>query len=140
MTVYHKHGGQLGYSGHILNLQQNIQQFINKLPVKAISDLPVLTVLWKGAQNTCHKFRVHRENVLHALQWLKHNNRFYTDIKIDFDTVVQLPTDGILDNLKNLELPKSNNEVMADEGPPTEEIEDNTSNKTPYNSFIPCVQ
>ena len=43
MTVYHKHGGQLGYSGHVINLPQNIQQFINKLPVK-ISDLPILIV------------------------------------------------------------------------------------------------
>ena len=28
MTVYHKHGGQLGYSGHVLNLPQNIQQLL----------------------------------------------------------------------------------------------------------------
>lgn len=32
MTVYHKHGGQRGYSGHVLNLPQNIQEFVNKLP------------------------------------------------------------------------------------------------------------
>ena len=40
MTVYHKRGGQLGYSGHVLNLPQNIQQFINELLVK-VNDLPV---------------------------------------------------------------------------------------------------
>ena len=36
MTVHHKHGGQLGYSGHVLNLPQNI----HKLPVK-VNDLSI---------------------------------------------------------------------------------------------------
>ena len=43
MTVYHKQGGQLGYSGHVLNLLQNIHQFINKLLVN-VNDLSLLTI------------------------------------------------------------------------------------------------
>ena len=78
MTVYHKHGGQLGYSGYVLNLPQNIQQF-NKLLMN-INDLPVLTVLRQGRENIHRSFRVRRYAVLHALQWLKHNNKYYTDI------------------------------------------------------------
>jgi hypothetical protein len=70
MTVYHKHGGQLGYSGHVLNLPQNIQQFINKLPVN-VSDLPILTVTRQGAQGTHCNFRVRRDKVVNVLQWLK---------------------------------------------------------------------
>ena len=43
MTVYHKHGGQRGYSGHVLNLPQNTQQFLNQLPAK-VNTLPILVV------------------------------------------------------------------------------------------------
>ena len=75
MTVYRKHGGQLWYSGHVPNLQQNIQKFINNLPVKAVTR--------QGAANTYHNFRVCREK---ALLWLKHN-KYYTDIEIDLDSV-----------------------------------------------------
>lgn len=88
LTVYHKYSGQLGYSGHVLNLPQNIQQFINRLPMN-INDLPVLTMLRQGQENTHHSFHVRRDKVLHALQWLKHNNKYYTDIEIDFK---QYPT------------------------------------------------
>ena len=103
MTVYLKHGGQLGYSGHVLNLPQNIQRFIDKLPVN-VSDLPVITITRQDAANTHHNFRVRRDKVLHALQWLKHNNMFYTDIEIDLDSVQHLPVDGIPDALLNFEL------------------------------------
>ena len=137
MTVYHKHGGQLEYSGRVLNLPQNIQ-FINKLPVN-VSDLPILTVTRQGAANTHHNFRVRREKVLHALIWLKHNNKCYTDIKINLDAVQYLPVDGIPDALLNLQLPDHDNEPMADEGPPTEQVDDTTCNN-PSSSFIPCVQ
>ena len=138
MTIYHKHGGQLGYSGHVLNLPQNIQQFINKLPLN-VKDLPVLTITRQGATNTHHNFRVRRDKVLHALQWLKHNNKFFTDIEIDLDSVQCLPIDGIPDTLQNFELPDSDSEPIANEGPPTEEITDNKCNN-PSTSFIPCVQ
>ena len=138
MTVYHKHGGQLGYSGHVLNLPQNIQQFINKLPVR-VNDLPVLTISRQGAANTHHNFRVRREKVLSALQWLKHNNKFYSDIDIDLDSVQHLPVDGIPDDLLNFKLSDSDNEPVANEGPPTEDTEDNVGN-IPSSSYVPHVQ
>ena len=138
MTVYHKHGGQLGYSGHVLNLPQNIQQFINKLPVK-VNELPILTLTRQGATNTHHSFRVRREKVLHALQWLKHNNRFYHDIEIDLEAVGCLPLDGIPDTLLNFELPDRDSQHLVDEGPPTEQLDDSRCSN-PSSSFIPCVQ
>ena len=138
MTVYHKHGGQLGYSGHVLNLPQNIQQFINKLPVK-VTDLPILTITKQGATNTYHNFHVRRDKVLYALQWLKHNNKFYTDIEIDLDSIQQLPVDGIPEELHNFELSDVDDEPIANEGPPTEQLDDSTCSN-PSSSFIPCVQ
>ena len=43
MCVYHKHGGQRGYRGHVLNLPQDIQGFLNRLP-RNIAQLPYLTL------------------------------------------------------------------------------------------------
>ena len=51
MSVYRKHGGQRGYKGHLLNLPQDIQSFLNSLPSRA-SDLPVLVVRRHGVENT----------------------------------------------------------------------------------------
>ena len=90
MTVYRKHGGQRGYQGHVLNLPQNIQQFLKKLPAP-IASLPILIIKRVGAENTTAEFRVRRQKVLSALLWLKHNNSFYHDIDIDQVTIASLP-------------------------------------------------
>ena len=39
MSIYRKYGGQRGYKGHVLNLPQDIQGFLNSLPAN-VSDLP----------------------------------------------------------------------------------------------------
>ena len=43
INVYRKHGGQRGYQGHVLNLPQDIQSFLNRLP-SHVADLPVMVV------------------------------------------------------------------------------------------------
>ena len=91
MTVYRKHGGQRGYKGHVLNLPQDIQDFLNRLPPK-VSDL----LLRRSGENNTHSdLRVRRHTVLTALQWLHQNNPFYSDIVIDLVSIRQLPDDGI---------------------------------------------
>ena len=60
MAVYRKHGGQRGYRGHVLNLPQNIQEFIMKLPVP-VDSLPILIIKRRGAENTTTEFRVRRQ-------------------------------------------------------------------------------
>lgn len=60
MCVYRKHGGQRGYRGHVLNLPQDVQGFVDKLP-RSIADIPVLLVRRRGVDNTHADFRVHRE-------------------------------------------------------------------------------
>ena len=80
MCVYRKHGGQRGYRGHVLNLPQDVQGFVDTLP-RHVADIPVLLVGRQGVDNTHADFRVCREQVLNALQWLQANNRFYHDIQ-----------------------------------------------------------
>ena len=57
MRVYRKHGGQRGYKGHVLNLPQDIQSFLNRLP-SHVADLPVLIVRRHGAEDTHRDFTV----------------------------------------------------------------------------------
>lgn len=94
MCVYRKHGGQRGYKGHVLNLPQDIQGFLDKLPCN-VQDLPVLLLRRTGEDNTHTDLRVRRDKVLNALQWLQQNNPFYTNITIDHVAVQQLPFDDI---------------------------------------------
>ena len=151
MTVYRKHGGQRGYSGHVLNLPQNIQEFLDKLPTK-VSALPILHITRRGASNTQAHFRVRRAKVLDALLWLKANNGFYQDIEIDFDNISALPVDGVPTEILQVEVEEACNHP-AETGPPIEENDiiplltnedDNTSeshlSSNVTSSFLPQPQ
>ena len=59
MQVYRKHGGQMGYKGHVLNLPQDIQSFLNRLPAR-VGDLPVMIARRHGADDTHRDFTVRR--------------------------------------------------------------------------------
>ena len=102
MCVYRKPGGQRGYRGHVLNLPQDVQGFVDTLP-RCVADLPILLVRRHGVDNTHADFRVRRERVLNALQWLQSNNRFYHDINIDFSLLQDLPADGVPSSISHIE-------------------------------------
>ena len=59
---------QYAYSGHVINLPQNVTSFTNLLP-QLPSELDIIVVRKEGATNTHRDFRVRRGVVLHALQW-----------------------------------------------------------------------
>ena len=98
MAIYHLPHGQYGYSGHVLNLPQNVATFVNTLP-RCPADLDVIIVRKEGATDSHKDFRVRRSVVLRALQWLVENNIYYRDITIDHSVLALLPTDGDLSNL-----------------------------------------
>ena len=99
MRVYRKHGGQRGYKGQVLNLLQDIQSFLNRLPSR-VADMPVLIVRRHGAEDTHRDFTVRQHKVLEAVLWLKTNNPFFKDIEIDRDVIQSLPENGIPDELR----------------------------------------
>ena len=107
MCVYRKHGGQRGYKGHVLNLPQDIQGFLNRLPPN-VTQLPYLIIRRHGTDNTHRDCRVRRQKVLQAITWLKENNPFYADIVIDYESLERLPEDGIPTDLPTVEDPQSN--------------------------------
>ena len=81
MSVYRLPMGQYGYSGHVVNLPQNVSSFVTSLP-RLTSDIHIILVR-KGASGSHKDFRVRRSKILCALQWLKQNNRYYQDITLD---------------------------------------------------------
>ncbi len=44
MSVYSKHGGQRGYKGHVLNMPQEVQGFLDRLPCE-VSQLPIVVTV-----------------------------------------------------------------------------------------------
>ena len=120
MAIYHLPHGQYGYSGHVLNLPQDIATFVNTLP-RCPADLDVIIVRKEGATDSHKDFRVRRSVVLRALQWLVENNIYYRDITIDHSVLALLPTDGELSNLETMTVSSSTEvdttPVLNDEDP-----------------------
>jgi hypothetical protein len=121
MRVYRKHGGQRGYKGHVLNLPQNIQSFLNRLPSR-VADLPVLIARRHGAEDTHRDFTVRRHKVLEAVLWLKTNNPFFKDIEIDRDVIQSLPENGIPDELRYVIDENELSVYVENEGPPQDPV------------------
>ena len=119
MRVYRKHGGQRGYKGHVLNLPQDVQSFLNRLPSQ-VADLPVMVVRRHGADDTHKDFTVRRHRVLEALLWLKTNNPFFKDIEIDRQVIQSLPENGVPDELRYVIDDNEPSVHVENEGPPQE--------------------
>lgn len=71
--VFKLHGGQLGYSGQVINFPQDIHTVLKVLPIH-IDDLTNLLIS-DGSHHA--DFMVNRNRVYNALCWLKHHNIYY---------------------------------------------------------------
>ena len=100
MSVYRLPHGQYGYSGHIVNLPQDVASFAQSLP-KLPSDLDVIIIRKEGANQTHRDFQVRRGVVHRALQWLVTHNQYYRalGITIDITSLEQLPQDRSISHL-----------------------------------------
>ena len=141
MRVYIKPGGQRGYSGHCVNLPQNVKELATSLP-RYPKDLSVIIVKVKGKNNSFRDVAVRREKVHNALLWLLQNNPHYAELEINEDALNSLPENGIPADLMTVETENeiiSNDDVMSDLGPPTENPSEDIvyNNSTDMNSFLP---
>ena len=75
MSIYRLPLGQYGYTGHVINLPQDVVSFANSLP-RVPSELDVLVVR-KDSEQSHRDFRVRRSVVQEALTWQLENNRYY---------------------------------------------------------------
>ena len=92
-----KHGG-IAASGHCVTFPQEINepaQIFPRLP----SELSIIKVRKQGRNDTSKDFKIRRFKVQHALEWLKANNKAYSDILICPDRLLMLPVDGEIDDI-----------------------------------------
>lgn len=131
MTLYRLPQGQYGYSGHVVNLPQDISSFARTLP-RHPQDLDVIVIRRESGQS--HRdFRVRRSVVLRALQWLVANNTYYCNITINNEVLAQLPEDGDLSGLHSIVL--STNSEDRD----TSQAEADPYNADLSRSFVPSA-
>ena len=141
MRIYIKPGGQRGYTGHCINLPQNVAELATSLP-RYPKDLAVIIVKVKGRENTFRDVTVQKQKVHNALIWLVRNNPHYSDVTINEDVLHSLPENGVPPDLMTAETEDdivSDDNCSPDVGPPT----DNPSEDIVYNdstemsSFLP---
>ena len=119
MRVNIKPGGQRGYSGHCINLPQNVKDLALSLP-RYPKDLSVITVKVKARNDTFKDVNVRRQKISDASAWLIQNNPHYSDVQIDHEALNALPDNDTPSDLLTVETDESvnydNNE--PDLGPP----------------------
>ena len=81
MRVHIKPGGQRGYSGHCINLPQDIKELASSLP-RYPKDIALIVMKVKGRNNTFKDLKVRKEKVQNALKWLVENNPHYAGVDI----------------------------------------------------------
>ena len=113
MSVYKLPLGQYGYSGHVINLPQDVASFVRSLP-RVPSQLDVVVVHREGATGSHKDFKVRRSRVLQALLWLMENNQYFREISLDHAALAQLPEDGELSGLSAVTLPHDESGTESD--------------------------
>ena len=95
MSIYHLPHGLYGYSGHAINLPQDVHSFVSTLP-QLPSQLDIVLVRKEGSLQSHRDFHVGRSVVYRALQWLITNNKYYraNQVHIDGSVLARLPEDG----------------------------------------------
>ena len=102
MRDYIKPGGQRGYSGHCINLPQDVKELAKSLP-RYPKELSLIIVKVRGKDNTFKDVHVRREKVHKALLWLIENNPYYSELEIHVNALNLLPENGIPSNLMTVE-------------------------------------
>lgn len=135
MSIYRLPHGQYGYSGHVINLPQEIPSFVNSLP-RLPSDLDIVIIRKEGSNNH-HDFCVRRSKVLASLQWLVANNIYFSDITINHDILSALPENDHLTNIPTISV-SSNDTYLGQPDLSTSTTEDQY-NSNLCRTFVPSV-
>ena len=137
MSIYKLPHGQYGYSGHVVNLPQDVASFAQCLP-RLPSKLDVI-VRREGTNHTHSDFRVRREVVQRALQWLVTHNKYYHSLGITTNTtaLAQLPEDGTVSTLVSVTEDCCTPDTVssASDTPATSEVQDDHIS----HSFVPIA-
>ena len=101
MSIYHLPHGQYGYSGHVINLPQDIPLFVSSLS-RQPSDVDIAIIRKKGSENNHHDLCVQRSKILPTLQWLVTNNAYFSNISINHTNLSPLPENDHFANIPTI--------------------------------------
>ena len=146
MHIYTKpRGGQRAYQGHVITLPQDVQQLADILP-RCLKDLPVIIFTINGKDNSSSDFVVRRKKVeaLNSLTGVKENgqlnNPLFKNVRIDKQTLANLPQHGILSDVTRVQCGDTtveNDDVAIDTGPVNFEDDEKVYNlQTEMSSFV----
>ena len=138
MRVYIKPGGHRGYSGHCINLPQNITEIASALS-RYPKDISVIVVKVIGKNNTFKDVNVRRHKVDSAFLWLIQNNPHYNDVKVDNSALCSLPENGVPFDISTVD---ADSDILSDEIPHPDQRPLNEENvvynkSTEMSSFLP---
>ena len=135
MSIYHLPLGQYAYSGHVINLPQDIPLFVSSLPSQP-SDLDIVIVRKEGC-NSHDDFCVRCSKVLTSLQWLIANNIYFKGVTINHENLLALPENDHLTNIPTI-LVSNSDTCFEQPDPSTTTTSDHRSSQL-YRTFIPSV-
>ena len=146
LLVYVKPGSQRAYSGHCINLPQDVSELANTLPHYP-KDISSIIVRKKGKNETFKDVVIRRHKVENALLWLIRNNPQYRTLTIDQAALKSLPENGVPEDLLTVQTENDNEEssdstdVSAPDRHPYQSEDDILYNKeTEVSSFLPIPQ
>ena len=140
MSIYRLPHGQYGYSGHVINLPQDVASFATRLP-RLPSELDVIVVKKEGAGQSHRDFRIRRSVVQCALQWLVTHNKYYhaNHVHIDGSALEHLPEDGNLSQLTAITVESCATDDPVAIAPTTDShATSDTSDPSPSSVFRSC--
>ena len=133
MSLYKLPHEQYAYSGHVINLPQDVASFANSLP-RLPNELDVIIVRNEGAAESHRDFRVRSAVMLRALQWLI-DNKYFRNVRINPEALTMLPEDGDLSGLPSVTFDSTDEDTVS---PALDEDEDPYSTHL-SGSFVPST-
>lgn len=96
ISIIHLRHHGVGYRGHTITFPKDIIDIARELP-RRVEDI----IIFKRPDQAGHfrEFKVRRQRVVNALDYLKQNHPDYTDCLIRADYIEELPIDGFLEGL-----------------------------------------
>lgn len=129
IPLQHIKHGTFGLSGHVCSFEQDVKEFVNRLP-RHKDDVTMLKVLKviraelgsndrMNDSDVIETFKVNKKHVGNALRWLKKYNEEYKNIDINMGALDWLEGNEGNMNVLNIEVPEI--ETREDERPPSKE-------------------
>src|SRR5699024_7061632 len=130
VSMYRRNGRQTAYKGNVINFVQDIGTICNVLPLLP-AQLAEFVIITRSTPTGNSQFKVRRQKVVDALNYLKSHHQYYSDITISDENLSQIPENGnMMEVLQQYAINDPSNPEAADE-------EDSVEDHQFQQSFVP---